>query len=221
MTLQERLRGLMARKGLTQQQVGDAVGVTRQAVARWLAGLSEPKGKTLGKLASFLGCTAAWLQFGEGDSVQAFIEGEETPPDGVVEIREYQLRASCGCGAENDWEEIHNSRATWYRREFFDTRGVKPEQCRRITARGDSMEPFIFDGDHVLFAEEIEPVQIRDGHLYVLAIAGQLKIKRLASVKGGIEIRSDNPTYGTETYKGDELSQIKIFGRVLEISRAV
>ena len=71
------------------------------------------------------------------------------------------------------------------------------------------------------FAEEIEPVQIRDGHLYVLAIAGQLKIKRLASVKGGIEVRSDNPTYGTETYKGDELSQIKIFGKVLEISRAV
>lgn len=55
--MQNTFRILRERKGLSQQNVADQMGITQQAVAKWEAGTCYPRGKTLDKLASILSCT--------------------------------------------------------------------------------------------------------------------------------------------------------------------
>lgn len=48
---------LRRRSSVSQQELAGKVGVTQQAVAKWEAGKSYPRGETLVKLASVLSCT--------------------------------------------------------------------------------------------------------------------------------------------------------------------
>ena len=54
MSLGERIKALRRRAGLSQEQVAEQVGVSRQAVAKWEAGQSAPSTKNLRKLAQVL-----------------------------------------------------------------------------------------------------------------------------------------------------------------------
>lgn len=85
------------------------------------------------------------------------------------------------------------------------------------------MFPTLASGDIVLWCEEVDPrvgcVRIKDGCIYVLSVGGTCKIKRLSIIKNGIAVMSDNPRYSTETYVNDELENVRIYGRVLEVKR--
>lgn len=62
-----RLKELRARAGLTQQQVADAVGVGRYAIANWERGRREFSFQTAAKLRKALGCS--WEELaGESES---------------------------------------------------------------------------------------------------------------------------------------------------------
>lgn len=86
------------------------------------------------------------------------------------------------------------------------------------------MEPTICDGDTFLFYEECDSrpgcVIIADGQIYAISVEGQLKVKRLSKTKDGIVVRSDNPDYQPEIYSGDDLSKLRIYGKIVEINRA-
>ena len=51
MTLSERIRQCRQQAGLSQEQVAELVGVSRQAVAKWEAGTSAPSTENLLRLA--------------------------------------------------------------------------------------------------------------------------------------------------------------------------
>lgn len=86
------------------------------------------------------------------------------------------------------------------------------------------MEPTICDGDTFLFYEECDSrpgcVIIADGQIYAISVEGQLKVKRLSKTKDGIVVRSDNPDYHPEVYSGNDLSKLRIYGKIVEINRA-
>lgn len=54
MSLGERIKALRRRAGLSQEQVAEQVGVSRQAVAKWEAGQSAPSTENLRKLVQVL-----------------------------------------------------------------------------------------------------------------------------------------------------------------------
>jgi len=62
--LAERRREL----GLTQQQIGEALGVDQAAVARWESGEFRPRGKNLIALADLLRCSVDDLLGRRGES---------------------------------------------------------------------------------------------------------------------------------------------------------
>ena len=226
MTTANILRRLMAERGLTQVQLAEALGVSRQSVSRWLKGYPIDD-KNLKKLAIYFGISEQELRFGRAAPVSVYDEGD-TPPDDVVVIHEYRLTfgaAAEGREPEPEWEIVEGGDDFWYKRSFFQKRHLNPDKCKRAKVTGDSMEPFIFSGDTVLFSEVCDPrptcVTILDGKVYVISVDGKLKIKRLASIKDGIAVRSDNPSYKTEEFTGDELERLRIYGRVVEISRSV
>jgi transcriptional regulator with XRE-family HTH domain len=55
------LRQVMLKKGLTQAQLGEMVGVTQVAVGRWLKGTNGPDASVLVKLAQVTDTSPIWL----------------------------------------------------------------------------------------------------------------------------------------------------------------
>jgi len=51
------IRKLRRAKDITQSELAKELGVDRSTVAKWEAGISLPRGKTLIALAKVLGCT--------------------------------------------------------------------------------------------------------------------------------------------------------------------
>ena len=148
MTTANVLRSLMAERGLTQVQLADELGVSRQSVSRWLKGYPIDD-KNLKKLAAYFGISEQELRFGRAAPVSVYDEGD-TPPDDVVVIHEYRLTfgaAAEGREPEPEWEIVEGGDDFWYKRSFFQKRYLNPDKCKRAKVTGDSMEPFIFSGD--------------------------------------------------------------------------
>lgn len=227
MSCGERITELMKSKRLTQQEVADKIGVARQSISLWQKNQTAPSGKNLEKLAAALGTTSGYLLFGQTNpSIKTFDNGD-TPPDDVVVIHEYRLTfgaSPAGIEPSPEWELVDDGDDYWYKRTFFQKRHLNPDRCKRARVSGDSMEPTICDGDTFLFYEECDSrpgcVIIADGQIYAISVDGQLKVKRLSKSKDGIAVRSDNPAYPPETYSGDDLNRLRIFGKVIEINRA-
>ncbi len=59
------LKKIRDRHGISQEAISQALGVSRSAVAMWETSEAYPRGKTLARLADFLGCTIDEL-YGRG-----------------------------------------------------------------------------------------------------------------------------------------------------------
>lgn len=233
-TLAERLKLALERSGKTQRALAAYCGISTASTTYWFNGKTkELSSVNATKAAEFLGVSLIWLTTGKGEmygstGVKVF-DDEDTPPDDVVVIHEYKLVFGAhadGIEPTPEWEIVEGGDDYWYRRSFFQNRHLNPDKCKRAKVTGDSMEPFIYSGDTVLFSEfcDYRPgcVTIHDGKIYVLSVDGKMKIKRLASIKDGISVRSDNSeNYKPEDYTGSELERIRIYGRVVEISRSL
>ena len=57
MELHERIAFVRKAAGLTQEQLGETLGVTRQAVSKWEVGASDPSTSNLFALAKLFGIT--------------------------------------------------------------------------------------------------------------------------------------------------------------------
>ena len=226
-TCGQRITERMKLLGLTQQQLADILGVSRQAISLWQSDKTTPSGKNLEKLAAALKTTASYLLFGKEESHIKTFEDGDTPPDDVVVIHEYKLTfgaSPTGIEPEPEWVIDEEAEDFWYKRRFFQRRHINPDRCKRARVSGDSMEPTVCAGDRIMFNSEVDPrpgcVIVSDGEIYAISVDGQLKIKRLSKTKDGIVVRSDNPTYPPETYSGDDLNRLRIFGKVVEINRS-
>lgn len=228
-TFSQRLREARAESGLSRQQIADQLKITYQSVSEWETKNNRPRPERLEQLAKILGVSAAWLATGEGLPKQQQILSytpETEVPDGYSCVPEYQLSlgAHSGPGAEPEWEELREEKPIFYPDEFFYAHHTTPEKCKRARVHGDSMEPFIYDGDKVTWIDEDCPeigcVRIVDGSIYVISIDGNFKIKRLQTCKNGIVVISDNERrYPPETYLEDECNRIRVYGRVIDLQR--
>ncbi len=105
--------------------------------------------------------------------------------------------------------------ADWLRR-----RGVKPEAARILTARGDSMEETIRDGDILLVDTSVN--RVRDNSIYVVVYGDMVLVKRIhGRVNGSLQLISDNPRYPAEEVSAGEVDQINIAGRVMWFGRSI
>ncbi len=71
-TLGNRIYELRKKKGLSQKQLGEALGVSNKAVSKWETGAAVPKTQTLVKLAGVFDISAEELLSGKCDEMQTF-----------------------------------------------------------------------------------------------------------------------------------------------------
>ena len=87
MKIGENIRALRLRKGLTQEQVAQQLGVTYQAVSKWENGTNTPDIALLPEIAAFFGVTIDGLFH---QDVISALDGFPVEDDGVIRI--VQLR---------------------------------------------------------------------------------------------------------------------------------
>lgn len=133
-----------------------------------------------------------------------------------VLIPQYLVKGGCGGGYLNDHVEVNGGLA--FKREWIKRAGVKPESLYVIYADGSSMEPYIFEGDVVLF--DTSTKEPRDRGVYAIRRPdGGISIKRLVrQLSGSWLVRSDNPDkacYPDEPVSETVLHELPILGRVI------
>ena len=113
-TMATRLTNLLhAKNGGNQSEMARHIGVSPQAVQKWLAGLSEPRGRNLEMAADYLGVTPAALKFGVSAETYAIPSSSDVqrnrPFDENVRLANPALRpipviSSVQAGALRDME---------------------------------------------------------------------------------------------------------------------
>lgn len=72
MELQDRIKMLLERDGMTQADLARATGVTTTAISRYLNGSRRPKAPFLKKVSSMFGVSTYWLTFGDDAENEGF-----------------------------------------------------------------------------------------------------------------------------------------------------
>ena len=65
MELNERIIQARKQAGLTQEQLGEKLGVSRQAVSKWESGQANPDVTYIMEICHLFGLSADWLLFGK------------------------------------------------------------------------------------------------------------------------------------------------------------
>lgn len=134
-------------------------------------------------------------------------------PDGFVLVPRYDVVGSMGGGAIIHSEQIVDHlafRAEWVRTEL----GTSPSNLVLISAIGDSMEPTLRAHDLLLIDRSV--MSVKQDAIYAFAVDGELRVKRIQRLfDRSLVIKSDNPSYGTETIQAEQAGLINVIGRVV------
>lgn len=215
MSVADRLRSKLRELGLNESELGRRAKVPQPTINRILSGESQsPRKSTVEPIATALGVSPDWLLFGGGEEKTRELTSPSEKEYAL--IPQFTARGACGDGYFNEHVEVTEGLA--FKREWIRRMNSKPENLYVIYADGDSMEPYIFEGDVVLFdTSKTEP---KDKQVYVIRRPdGGNSIKRLSQMLSGAwVIRSDNPdkiSFPDEPVSEAALHDMPILGRVI------
>ena len=183
--------------GLTLEQVGKIVGVSKSTVRKWETGYIENmKRDKIALLAQALQTSP--LEIMGMDNIKTF--------DNIMPITTYKLPliGTIACGtpilAEQNIEEYIDTDST-----------VKADFCLRC--KGDSMiNVRIFDGDIVYIRQQPD---VENGEIAAVCIDDEATLKRVYKYPNRLELRPENPTFPVLNYEGSELENIRIIGKAV------
>jgi phage repressor protein C with HTH and peptisase S24 domain len=223
---------LQAKNGGNQSEMARYIGVTPQAVQKWMAGVTEPRGRNLEMAAEFLGVTPAHLKFGiqsdaaggaeqkQADPVSGLrpgsfmrVEGADQDDPRLTIIPKLRLRLTAGLSGFEVEPEPYDGGSTTVPTDWIERNGYSRAKLIAITVRGESMEPTFYEGDLVVInTADIQPVA---GAVYAVNYEGEPAIKRLARDAGRWWLVSDNVDqrrYYRQSFQSDTS---QIIGRVV------
>lgn len=147
------------------------------------------------------------------NGIQLWDSPEDLPPDpSRVWVDRFDLICSAGGGAVQ-WE-VRQKDALPFTRNFFRAIGCRPEACKLVNVRGDSMEPFLFDKDMMMI--DTTRTQIRDGAVYAVCFEGEMLVKQIFKQSGGaLTLHSYNARYPDRMVQANEATNFEILGQVV------
>lgn len=212
-TLMSRVRQARMAKGLSQQQIAEAVGMSQPSYYKIENGKTQRSGY-INDIARVLGVDVDWLINGKAGSTDVSTIKRPTQAssgDEHVEIPIYNVFFCCGDGSKAfDFEEVKGYRKMPKR--FFNEEHINPDNFKLVCAANDSMAPFINDKDEV--GIDISDTEIRDGQVYALLLDGERMFKRVLREAGGaLRLTSFNPSYPDKVITADNHESLMIVGR--------
>lgn len=203
MSLGDRLMQLLHDKGWSAAELARRANVPQPTVHRIGGGATtNPKRETVDKIARALGVKEEWLWTGKGDphpkpgdtllsSIDLWDDSTPIEDDEVAVpfLKEVELAAGSGRFAI---EENETSTLRFGKRSLRNN-GVKFDQAKCVTVRGNSMEPVLRDGATIGINIGRSGIgDIVDGEMYAIDHGGQLRVKQLYRTPTGIRFRSFN-----------------------------
>ena len=202
--------------GKTQDEVARALGVSRQAVTRWVSGKTPTYGNLI-KLSNLLGVSVSEIT-GEseiGHSFHTVTDVSEPVSSGLVRVPVLSVEASCGChGVRNEETDIVGAIdfEPYFLRSLPGVTGLS--NLHIVHAHGDSMEPTI--PSRSICVVDANQNQIRGDGIYCLGAEGDTFIKRIQkNLDGTLTLLSDNDRYPPQRLDKATLETVKIEGRVV------
>lgn len=203
MDIGEKIKIARITRGLTQEELGNMIGVQKSAIAKYESGrVVNIKRTTLQKIADVLDMNPSDLIFDDyttslSDSGTATVKRIPVlgrvvagiPIDAIEEVL--------------DWEEIPESLARTG--EFF-----------ALQVKGDSMSPRIQEGDVLIVRRQNDA---DEGDIVIAQINGDTAcVKRLLKQEDGIVLQSFNPAYSPMFFSKKAVNEkpVHIIGKVIE-----
>lgn len=187
-------RFLTEKNGGNQSEMARFIGVSPQAVQKWVSGLAEPRGKNLEMAAEFLGVTPAMLKFGEASGAgtktkstlsstslvkQAQSDLEDGPPIlATPRLIPVVGRVQAGTDGMLHIDDFHPSSPDGYMLWYSSC-----IEAYALRVRGESMSPRYLPGEFV-GVDPCAEVQPSD-EVIVLLADGRRMIKRLLWSRDG------------------------------------
>lgn len=211
MDIGKSIRSTRKAKGLTLEQLAHMVDTDSGNLSRLERGVQGASKELLAKIMDALD-----LRITVGNSELSTQESQQTyspSKNDYALIRQYSAVGECGNGYLNDHVELSDGLA--FKRDWLARIGAKAENLAVIYASGSSMEPYIFDGDVVLF--DTADTQPKHGQVYVVRRPDcSVSIKRLIQqLSGDWVIKSDNPDRSEEKVSAETIHELPFVGRVI------
>jgi phage repressor protein C with HTH and peptisase S24 domain len=188
--------------------VAKAVGVSDNAIYKWLAGRGQPSVTNLVALARAARVSIEWLATGEESKQSAQAITRAVEHGDFIFMPRNRIRFSSGREGILRSDQVVDSiafRAEWVKRRL----STESRDLLLIEVVGDSMAPTVEDADLIL-ADLAEPRFRQDG-IYLLRHDSGLAVKRIQRRPDGkLLIRSDNPKYEAMV-----VSTVNVIGRVI------
>ena len=204
-----------ALNGMSQAELADKIGISKQAISTYINGTRSPKQPTIEAICRALNVSPAWLLgYDVEKSLSATIKPKKsddeilgTMPVGTMYRIPIIGSVRCGFGGQVIEELIG-----------YDYADVKNhEEYMFFQSVGDSMEPYIEEGDLALVHQQPD---VESGELAVVILNGDEGVLKKVIKKGkAITLVSFNNDYEPVTYLGEELNDIRIYGKVVETKK--
>ncbi|MBE3023018.1 XRE family transcriptional regulator [Campylobacter sp. 7477a] len=240
MTLSENIKAFRTNKDWTQADLAKFSGVSIETIKRYENGKTNPTTDNLSKIAEALGVKVKNLyddlslshsknlspsvpksspsmslspeKSEKLQKLQALMQEQENR---LINLRFFpSVSTAAGYGANNDNESFKNIPIT---ASFLtNVLRIPAKQYDVINVLGDSMEPFLKDGDMVLVLPTHEA---SNGEIVIANINGDLYVKKLLRdpINREVRLTSMNELYKDIVITGDELEMLKIVGIVKKV----
>ena len=202
----ENLNARMNQLGLNQDDIVKALGYSSSTVSDWCNAKKYPRVSRMQELADFLGVALSSLREEQkgGNGISIPLGFGPLP-----EMADVPLVGRIACGqpitAEENLEGYVSIPAEWH-------------ATFTLICEGDSMEPTIHDGDLVAIRKDVE---VENGQIAAVRIEDEATLKRVYLHEDYIELRPENPSYGSIIRRKEEMNDVTIEGRAVGLCRGI
>ncbi|MFQ1845786.1 LexA family protein [Aeromonas veronii] len=147
----ERIRELRKKHGLTQQKLGELIGVKKSSISQWENDEHSPSGDNLAQLSKVFGVSAHWLATGKGSPELSNVEPAVIPQGNRVPILSYVQAGN--------WREMCEQATAFDGNvEYVSAGGEIGPYGFGLWLRGDSMLPQFKEGDLIIVDPDESPL---------------------------------------------------------------
>lgn len=210
-----KIRDLRKKKGMTQQELGQILGVTNNAVSYYESGKRQLSGEMLQKLAEIFGVSTDYILGIGAEPSEPFgrpivVKPELVPEDEVM----IPLVASLRCGYGSAGEPFSVIKKIPVPKSYITKWG---RNLVALEAVGKSMMPTIRPGDLMIC---IPGEAWENNHIVDIDINDSDTVKRIFRSRhdGGIDLVPDNEEFESVHYAPEDLDlyQAHVLGRIVK-----
>lgn len=193
--------------GLTLEEVGNIVGVSKSTVKKWESGdISNMRRDKIALLAQALQISPVALITGDIDSQSEITLLSPTN----VYMRPIYDSAAAG------FNVLAQDTIIGYAPTYIST-SSEQEKYIWVNVVGDSMSPLIDDGSRILLKKQ---ESVDSGQIAVALIDDEeAVVKKVKYGDNWIELISINPYYPPRRFENGDMNRVKILGLVKEVSK--